>query len=240
MMSLWSRQAFERVIARLQVLQDGRLLSGSVLDSCIFTLELIYREFVMKSSMDGLSQDEETASQYVLNALRGLCTLQVRSGTVVQNVPPVLHLGIVGRPRFSVSHEQLEFLVENHFSVSQISQLLGVSVRTVERRLNEYGISIRATYANLTDTELQEMVANYQANHPMCGNRQMRGHLLSRGFRVQQQRIREAQRAVDPEGSIMRRLRTINRRTYQVSAPRSLWHIDGNHKLIRLASIGLL
>jgi hypothetical protein len=31
----------------------------------------------------------------------------------------------------------------------------------------------------------------------------------------------------------MRRLRAVNRRRYQVPAPLALWHIDGNHKLIR-------
>ena len=60
----------------------------------------------------------------------------------------------------------------------------------------------------------------------------MRGHLLSRGYRIQQHRIREAQHTVDPEGC-MRQLHVINRRTYNVPSPRSLWHVDSNHKLIR-------
>ena len=121
--------------------------------------------------------------------------------------------------------------MENHFSVPQMSSIIGVSVRTIERRLSTYGISIRETYANITDTELQSIVASIQTEHPMCGNRQMRGHLLARGFRVQQVRIWEAQRSVDPEGSLMRRLQTINRRHYSVPGLRSLYHIDGNHKL---------
>lgn len=64
----------------------------------------------------------------------------------------------------------------------------------------------------------------------------MIGHLTSRGFRIQQLRVRESMRRVDPEGTIARRLFTINRRVYSVPSPLSLWHIDGNHKLIRLAS----
>ena len=67
----------------------------------------------------------------------------------------------------------------------------------------------------------------------MCGNSQMRGHLLARGFRVQQTRIREAQRRVDPAGAVIRRLRVLNRREYSVPSPLSLYHIDGHHKLIR-------
>ena len=35
----------------------------------------------------------------------------------------------------------------------------------------------------------------------------------------------------------MRRLSTINRRVYQVPGPKSLYHIDGNHKLIRYVHV---
>ena len=59
----------------------------------------------------------------------------------------------------------------------------------------------------------------------------MCGHLLARGLRVQQHRVRKIQRKIDPNGP--RRLSTINRRVYQVPGPKSLYHIDENHKLIR-------
>ena len=47
-----------------------------------------------------------------------------------------------GRPSFDVKEEQLSFLVENDFKVPEISAMLGVSTRTVERRLSSFGISI--------------------------------------------------------------------------------------------------
>ena len=99
--------------------------------------------------------------------------------------------------------------------------------------MSRYGLLISPEYASLSDNELDDVVREIKVDFPMCGNRQLQGHLLCRGYRVQQQRIRDCQRRVDFEGSIMRRLRTINRRKYQVPAPLSLWHIDGNHKLIR-------
>ncbi len=37
----------------------------------------------------------------------------------------------------------------------------------------------------------------------------------------------------NPNGSNVRRLRVLNRREYSVPAPRSLYHVDGHHKLIR-------
>ena len=112
--------------------------------------------------------------------------------------------------------------------------MLNVSISTVRRRMSEYGLSVSATYASLSDDSL---VADIQHHFPMCGNRQMQGQLLARGFRVQQHRVRDSQRRVDPEGSVLRRLNALHRRVYKVAAPLSLWHIDGNHKLIRYAYI---
>ena len=85
----------------------------------------------------------------------------------------------------------------------------------------------------MSDQELEWVVRDIQDQFPFCGNRQMQGHLLSRGIRVQQSRVRGIQRRVDPAGSILCQLRTINRRQYSVNGPGALWHIDGNHKLIR-------
>ena len=47
-----------------------------------------------------------------------------------------------GRPSFDVKEDQLSFLVENDFKVPEISLMLGVSTRTIERRLSSFGISI--------------------------------------------------------------------------------------------------
>ena len=70
---------------------------------------------------------------------------------------------------------------------------------------------------------------------PETGYKRMTGFLRSRGVVVQQSRIREAMRKVNPEGTMLRalRLHVTHRRSYQVSSPLALWHIDGNHKLIR-------
>ena len=233
-MSSWARQAISRVLSRLSVMEDGRGWSVDVLESCVLTLELVYREFLAESLMSGLEDYQEEAVQLILTALQTLIALKNQAeATQTNNSPPVIRSRTVGRPRYAISRDQLQFLVENHFTVPQISHILGISSRTVERRLSENRISIQASYANLTDAELNRLVEDIQSEYPSCGNRQMKGHLLSRGFRVQQHRIREAQRTIDPEGSIMRRLRVINRRNYSVPGPRSLWHIDGNHKLIK-------
>ena len=105
--------------------------------------------------------------------------------------------GRIGRPKFSISCKQLSMLLEHRFSVPQIANMLGVSVSTV-RRITDYNLSVSATYATITSGELDSLVGEIQTQLPMCGNRQMQGHLLARGYRIQQHRMREAQRRVDP------------------------------------------
>lgn len=63
----------------------------------------------------------------------------------------------------------------------------------------------------------------------------MRSFLRARGHLVQIARVRQSLQRVDPEGTELRALanRTLHRRTYSVPAANCLWHIDGNHKLIR-------
>ena len=62
----------------------------------------------------------------------------------------------------------------------------------------------------------------------------MRGYLAAKNLRLQEYRVRESMRRVDPEGVVLRQLQSvpIYRRTYKVKGPLSLWHMDGNHKLI--------
>lgn len=149
------------------------------------------------------------------------------------NQAPLIHEETRGRPRFYVPRDQLACLLEVRFTVPQIAAILGVSIRTVRRRMDEYHPSVCNLYSQLSDHQLDGVVREIQEQFPTCGNHQMQGHLAARGIRVQQWRVREVQRRIDPYGSAMRRLRTINRRQYCVNGPGSLWHIDGNHKLIR-------
>ena len=58
----------------------------------------------------------------------------------------------------------------------------------------------------------------------------IQGHLLSRGLRVQQHRVRELQRRIDPCGTKLCHLHVIDRQTYKVRAPRSLYHLKSNDK----------
>ena len=58
------------------------------------------------------------------------------------------------------------------------------------------------------------------------------GFLRSKGHRVQRERIRASLLGTDPIGLFERWSQAVRRRKYNVRSL-SLWHIDGNHKLIR-------
>ena len=104
-----------------------------------------------------------------------------------------------GRPRLEIPFNQLQYLLELGFSCPQIASVLGVSLSTVRRRMDEGNLSISSLYSTITDDELDAIVMDIKASFPNCGYRLMYGHLVTRGYRVTQMRIREALRRVDPD-----------------------------------------
>ena len=110
--------------------------------------------------------------------------------------------------------------------------MLGVCAKTVQRRLKDYGLSITDTYGNVSnDSQVNEILQMF----PDCGYRRMLRFLASRNIRMQEWRVCESMHRVDPEGILVRSLeiQTTQQRGYNVNSPKALYHIDGNHKLIR-------
>ena len=175
------------------------------------------------------------ARQCVLNAYQGNRGIHNPNNETLLVELERVFTGERGRPQLKVECEQLEFLLERKFSVAEIASILGISKRTVERRLQEFGLSARAVYARMSDEELDAAILSILRDFPNIGSKRVTGLLRARGMYVQQSRIRASMRRVDPEGTLLRalELNIINRRRYSVAGPLSLWHIDGNHKLIR-------
>ena len=148
---------------------------------------------------------------------------------------PTYFTGSPGPPKYQLTEEILRFLFDKGFTVKDTATLLGVSKRTVERRMTEYGLQISNCYSTIDDVELEATIRNFVNDFPNIGYKRMSGLLLSRGLRIQQTKIREMMRRVDPRGTLYRAisLRAVHRRRYHVAGPQSLWHVDGNHKLIR-------
>ncbi|XP_047231449.1 uncharacterized protein LOC124874219 isoform X1 [Girardinichthys multiradiatus] len=149
--------------------------------------------------------------------------------------PAVLRTGGRGRLSWDISAEQLQFFLEFDFTVREIAHLFGVSFRTIRRRMTENGLSVRMYYSNISTEDLRDVVSSFIQQFPDSGIKTISGYLNSVGLRVQRSRVIETLRVLDPAGMLCRGLgiNVIPRRVYSVPAPNSLWHIDGNHKLIR-------
>ena len=199
-------------------------------------IEMMYRDLLAKELVGELSNQESGALTYLAQAYQAISgfvvSLQGSAACVLPTQAQIVRSGTVGPPSFDIPQHQLQYLIECRFSVPQIAQLMGVSVSTIiRRRMSDYNLSIRATYYPITDEELDEVITTLQQQFPNWGNRQMYG--LHCGMRVQFHCVRESQSRIDPEGSMMRRLQCLRRRSYSVPGPQHLWHVDGNHKLIR-------
>ncbi|KAF3837640.1 hypothetical protein F7725_009408, partial [Dissostichus mawsoni] len=90
--------------------------------------------------------------QDVINALTELSRL-VNIEDISNQTPhqvPVMQ-GEMGRPKYVVCPQQLQGLIEDlSLTVSAIAKLLGVSEKTVKRRMHENGLSIKQSYSTLT------------------------------------------------------------------------------------------
>ena len=145
------------------------------------------------------------------------------------------YTGRHGRPRFIVKEEQLIFLRELRFTWSTIAVMFGVSRRTMYNIRSNLGLvgTEFTGFSDITDDDLKSIVSDIQQGMPDIGQSMLRGILNSRGIHVSTVRLRECLSEVDPINSALRWASPIRRRVYSVPYPNALWHIDGNHKLIR-------
>ena len=199
---------------------DGRIVSCDMCESIVLCLEIAYRELIVLEFSGDLSDEQRRRADIIKNCISLAQDMQRLSESFLARrdrpIPPIAQTGHPGRPKYVVSHENLEFLLEHQFTVPHISRILGVFVSTVRRRMTDCGLFVRSFYSYMFDSELDEIVRSIHQDYPMCGNAQMRGFLISRGYRVQQFRIRESLRRVDIIGTSLRRLTVLNRRHYSV------------------------
>ncbi|CAB3994770.1 PREDICTED: uncharacterized protein LOC107346750 [Paramuricea clavata] len=218
----------------LRLIRQIENSSGGIdnLDGISYRLDWLYNSMARYFGGQGQDVDEQ------------VITLVGNTNDILrQNVQNVSHsysvarvsTGGRGRPKLNIPQDQLQFLVERGFTIPEISRMLSTSVRTIERRLHDFGLSATENYSHIDDESLDRIIQEILRDFPSFGYRRMTGALTSRGIKVQQVRIREAMRRVNPEGVLLRALaiNTVNRRKYQVYGPLALWHVDGNHKLIR-------
>ena len=67
----------------------------------------------------------------------------------------------------------------------------------------------------------------------MMGKYQVQGHLVRMGIWVTRNALHASIHRVDHGGTVERRKHVVCCRLYSVAHPNAVWHIDGQHKLIR-------
>ena len=89
--------------------------------------------------------------------------------------------GQKGRPSYLITEKQLSFLLDLHFTLKDISKIIGVSVRTIERRMEQYGLEANERlYSQISETEIEDIIKEIKQAHPPFGYRQVMGILHSK------------------------------------------------------------
>uniref|UniRef100_A0A672M759 Integrase catalytic domain-containing protein n=1 Tax=Sinocyclocheilus grahami TaxID=75366 RepID=A0A672M759_SINGR len=137
-----------------------------------------------------------------------------------------------GRPRLDISVDQLNFLLSLNFTARQAGDILGVSYSTIKNR--QFSISLKGQYSRISNAQLDEQIRELVGVNYELGPEAVRARLYAEGFVIQRRRVRASMQRIDPEEAAYRAMtHRFQRRVYHVAGPNSLWHIDGNHKLIR-------
>ena len=116
------------------------------------------------------------------------------------------------------------------FSWTKIAEIVGVSRRTLYRRLDEWQLPQHTHYSAISNSDLDSLVSAVRSQNPTSGEVLLMSQL---GVRVQRSILRASLHRINPSVIEMRRRHTVRRRVYSVDGPNSLWDLDGHHKLIR-------
>ncbi|XP_051980555.1 uncharacterized protein LOC127641639 [Xyrauchen texanus] len=168
-----------------------------------------------------------------LDEIRTMLSTHLRSeGTTAFSVSR-RSSGSRGRPAIQITRDQIEFLMKQGHTVKRMARMLGCSSSFLYKRSKLLGVSIRSRMSGVDDEELENVVRRLQCQYPNTGNEMMRALLVAEGLRVSRHRVREMLVRINPAAAARRWSSTVARRVYHVPCPNSLWHIDGNMRLIR-------
>lgn len=96
-----------------------------------------------------------------------------------------------GRPRSTVTIDEILEIRSLHYKWNKIASILGISRATLYRRLEENGRSSQDG-SMLDDNELDDVISGIKRDHPNDGERLVCGHLRARGLKVPRQAVRDS------------------------------------------------
>jgi hypothetical protein len=172
------------------------------------------------------------------------------------DAPPIttshlVHTGRAGRPSIYIAKEVLAAALQ-YRGPTHLAPIFHCCPRTIRRIALDYGLvepgppvyveyvhedglsyrfytSSTGSSSDLSDDELDTLIADIVQTFPNFGRRMIDGHLKHLGHRVPRSRVQAAYlRVHGPPAASFGRTR-IERRVYSVPGPNSLWHHDGQH-----------
>lgn len=200
-------------------------------DYALYRIELLTNTVLRMMQTDPAGEHGQ-----ILTALTRSLDLLMTEVKEKENCNVFKNSGKRGRPVLEIPKETLELYLSCGFSKTKIALMFRVSTKTIGRRMEEFNLKDNyQRHTPIDDETLDGHITDIIKDFPNCGIKRMRGFLFARGLTIQWDRIRSSMWRVDPDGIILRsiQLNTVSRRRYSVSGPLALWHIDGNHKLIR-------
>ena len=160
-----------------------------------------------------------------------IMTLRSKCSTFSSEIP-TKKFNTGGAPKFKIPKATLNDLLDEGFTVKEVSSLLGVSERTIYRRMQEFDIHVR-DFDDISDDLLDGNLLPLIKDFPNCGENMLSELLKNNGVKVQRERVRESIHRIYIDGVKQRKKGRLARRVYNVQGANHLWHIDTNHKLVR-------
>mmetsp|Transcript_25666 Transcript_25666/g.36809 ORF Transcript_25666/g.36809 Transcript_25666/m.36809 type:complete len:316 (-) Transcript_25666:225-1172(-) len=142
---------------------------------------------------------------------------------------------MAGRRYKNIHEEEVSNMLKLGFTFDYISNYLSISRKTLYRWIRRTEFCPPFTFLN--NEELDNVILQHITGEPRRGENSIAAYLQSNGYKVSRAQLRESIHRVDPEGVLERSRKPIHRRAYNVLGPHHLWHIDGNHKLIRYGMV---
>lgn len=156
-------------------------------------------------------------------------------GVKIINPLQTARTGKRGRPKKTVDPKVLHEAFKNnrHIPKTVLANVLGIDRKTLTARLDE--LNIDAGFSQITDSQLDEVILEYQQRNPNGGRAYVIGHLRADNLHVQHERVIDSMKQVDRLGQGLRQQvgKKKEHKRYHVPRPNTLWHIDGHHKLIQ-------
>lgn len=204
-----------------------QLLKDLGLSDLIYTFE---QEKITPDIIPKLSKVE--FEQLGLTNRQKMMDLRIKCCVFGSAQPPKYYNHGGGAPKFTIPQSILSNLIDEGFKAKEISTLLGVSERTIYRRLHDFNLKFQE-FSDVSDSVLDEHLITLCNEFPNCGERFLNQILKQQGLVLQRVRLRESLLRVDSDGVKRRKKNGLHRRVYSVQGSNHLWHLDTNHKLVR-------